>query len=85
MTRLIKKFRISKVAQEAISHHPGRLCNNQFLKFLMGLKVISHFQQFSEIHFGQYTKKTAGIFNCVFAPDAPFLIGSWKLHTAFLI
>lgn len=30
-------------------------------------------------------KKTAGIFNCVFAPDASFLIGSWKLHTAFLI
>lgn len=63
MTRLMKKkCRSARVALETISYYPGRLCNNQPLMYLMGLKVISHSQQFSTIHFCHNTKTTA-IFN----------------------
>jgi len=59
ITRLIKKkSRSARFALEAISYYPGRLCNNQPLMYLMGLKVISHPQQFSIIHFSHNTKIT---------------------------
>lgn len=54
MTRLIitttkkKIIRSARVALEAISYHPGRLCNNQPLNVLNGLK--GHFSPSTILH-----------------------------------
>lgn len=70
MTRLIRKtHRSVRVALEEISYYTGRLCNNEPLMYLMGLKGISHTQQFSTIHFSHNTK-IAGIFNRVLPAEA---------------